>query len=119
MRSEDVDWNRGGGSGRGRIEVLAELRNVALEPLVKESGKRSWVSSRRPEGCFSAFRSLKAALATSAYLISSSILVSLSQGPIVFFNDVLFSAPHVLELLHRHVQNEATQTCAWDVLYNP
>ncbi|KAL7415913.1 cryptococcal mannosyltransferase 1-domain-containing protein [Mrakia frigida] len=82
MKNEDVDWNRGGGSGRGRIEVLAELRNKALEPLVRESGRRSW-------------------------------------GPILFFNDVLFSAAHVLELLHRHAQNEATQTCAWDVLYNP
>lgn len=45
MKDGDLDWNRGGGSGRDRIEVLAELRNVALEPLVAQAGTRTWVSA--------------------------------------------------------------------------
>ena len=44
VKDEDLDWSRGGGTGRDRIEVLAELRNAALEPLVAQAGTRSWVS---------------------------------------------------------------------------
>lgn len=109
MKDGDLDWNRGGGSGRDRIEVLAELRNVALEPLVAQAGTRTWVSATNAQA------RLPHELAASHLTLSSSFV----QGPVVFFNDVLFSAAHVLELLHRHKSNEASQTCAWDVLYNP
>ena len=47
MREGDLDWDRGGVSGRDRIQVLAELRNVALEPLVAQAGTHAWVSLHR------------------------------------------------------------------------
>ena len=80
-----VDW-----WGRNRIELLAELRNAALEPVWEDNGVNIGGKA--------------STAAAGGVKYNEPRTVGKDVDTVVFFNDVYLSAAHILELLHQHVR---------------